>query len=48
MYKLSISLTFYEQLLCLQIPKAQEDSQVINVFLHFWDLHVQKLLVKRS
>jgi hypothetical protein len=28
----------YTQLLCMQIPKAQIDSQVISVFLHFWDL----------
>jgi len=28
-----ISPTFYTQLLCAQIPKAQKDSQVITVFL---------------
>ena len=38
---LSISSTFYEQLLRAQIPKsAKKDS-----FLHFWDLHLQKLSV---
>ncbi len=28
----------YEQLLDVQILKAQKDSWVISVFLHFWDL----------
>ena len=28
----SISPTFYEQLLCVQIPKAQKDSQVKQLF----------------
>jgi hypothetical protein len=37
----------YAQLICNQIPKAQKDSQVINVSLRFWDLFAQKLLVKR-
>jgi len=36
----------YVQLLHVQIPKAQKDSQVISVFLHFWNLHAQKLLIK--
>jgi len=27
-----------------QITKAQKDSQVTNVFLHFWDLRAQKML----
>jgi len=36
-----------ELLLCMQIPKEQKDSQVISVFLHLWDLRVQKLLLKR-
>jgi hypothetical protein len=31
-----------------QIPKAQKDSQVIRVFLRFWELHMQKLLVKST
>jgi len=39
---------FYKQLLLAQIPKAQKDSQVISVFLHFWDLHMLKLLAKRA
>jgi len=38
----------YVQLLQVQIPKAQKDSQVINVILHFWDLREQNLLVKPS
>jgi hypothetical protein len=42
----SISPTFYQQLLCAQIPKAQKDSQVISVFLRFWDLFTQKLLLE--
>jgi len=36
----------YAQLLCLQISKVQRDSQVIRVFLRFWDLCAQKLLIK--
>jgi len=44
----SISSTFFEQLLCAQIPKVQKkDSQVISVYLHFWDLLTQKLLMER-
>jgi hypothetical protein len=42
----SISPTFTAQLLRTQIPKLQKDSLVISVFLHFWDLWVQKLQVK--
>jgi len=34
------------QLLRLQIPNKQKDCQVINAFLHFWDLPKQHLLVK--
>jgi len=30
----------YSKLLCAQIPKVQKDSQVISVFLRFWDLLV--------
>ncbi len=37
----------YDQFLLAQIPKVQKESQVISVFLHFWDLRVQKMLVKR-
>jgi len=33
----------YAKLLHAKIPKAQKDSQVISVFLHLWDLRVQKL-----
>jgi len=37
----SISPTFYTKLLCSisKIPKAQKNSDVISVFLLFWDLH---------
>jgi hypothetical protein len=34
----SISSMFYEQLLHVQIPKAQKDSLVSSVVLRFWDL----------
>ena len=34
----SISPTFYEQLLCLQIPKAQKNCSTLQSFLCFWDL----------
>ncbi len=44
----SISPTFYTQLLHAQIPKAQKDSQVISVFLQFWDLHTKKLLMNQA
>ncbi len=30
----------YAKFLHVQIPKAQKDSQVITVFLHFWDLRM--------
>jgi len=36
----------YVQLLRLQIPKAQKDSQVISVFLHILDLFEKKFCVK--
>jgi len=36
----SILPTFYKQLLCTQIPKAQKDSHVISVFLRVWDLRL--------
>jgi len=42
--QVSISSTFYEQLLRTQIQKAQKDSQVVNLFLRFWGLRMQKLL----
>ncbi len=29
-----------------QIPKAQKDSQIIKVFLWFWNLYLRKLLVR--
>jgi len=28
------------------ISNTQKDSQIISVFLHFWDLRAQKLLIK--
>jgi len=37
---------FYKQPLLKKIPTAQKDREVIPVFLRFWDLHLQKLLVK--
>jgi len=36
----------YIAALLAQIPKAPKDSQVIGVFLHFFDLRAQKLLEK--
>jgi len=41
-----ISPTCLRQAFMLPDFKAQKYSQVINVFLSFWDLGVQKLLVK--
>ncbi len=41
----SISSTFYKQLLQAQIPKAQKTVK-LSVFLNFWDLCMQKLLVE--
>ena len=41
----SISPTFYEQLLRTKIPKAQKDTQVNN-FLCFWDLRNVKAACK--
>jgi len=38
----SISPTY----LHAKIPKVQKDIHVISVFLRFWDLNAQKLLVK--
>jgi len=37
---------FFKQLLHAKIPKPQKDSQIIIVFLHFWDRCVQKQLLK--
>jgi hypothetical protein len=39
---MSISLPFYEQLLHLQIPKAQKESQVVNLFLRSQEVHAKK------
>jgi len=36
-------LHVYSQLLRAQIPKAKKDSQVISVFLRFWDLCAKRL-----
>jgi len=36
------------QILHAKIPKAQKDSQVISVFLCFWDLWAQKLFIPTS
>ncbi len=35
----SISPMFYEQLLHMQITKAQKDTGDVTVFLRFWNLH---------
>ncbi len=32
----SISSTFYQQLLCTQIPKVQKDTNNLIEVLHFW------------
>jgi hypothetical protein len=39
----SISSTFYMQLLRMQNPKAQKDTDNWTQFLCFWDLHSLKL-----
>jgi len=44
--KVSISPTFYEQLLCVQIPKGPKIHSSFQSFLHFWDLCEWKLLAK--
>jgi hypothetical protein len=41
----SISPTFYNQLLQEQIPKMQKETDDLTVFLRFWNLQVQKLLI---
>ncbi len=43
----SISSTFWEQLLSVQILKAQKSQSSCQSFLRFWDLRAQKLLVER-
>ena len=43
----SISPMLYEQLLRLQIPKAQKSCLTWLSFLRFWDLRAQKRLVER-
>jgi len=35
----------FHQHVCGKIPKAQKGSQVMSVFLRFWDLPSQKLRV---
>jgi len=42
----SISPTFYEKLLRAQIPKVQKESEVISIFLRFWDLYRVKAACK--
>ncbi len=44
--EVSISSTFYEQPLSVQIPKAQINTIKLSVFLGFQDLRVQKLQVE--
>jgi len=36
--QVSISSTFYKQLLHAQIPKVQKDWKLDCIFLHLWDL----------
>jgi len=36
----------YDQLLHVQTPEVQKDSQDVSVSLHFWDLWMQNLHVK--
>jgi len=44
--QVSISSTFFEQLLHLKIPKAQKDTDDLTDFLWFWDLlSLQRLCV---
>jgi len=42
----SILSTFFAQLVRAQIPKAQKDTEDLSEFVHFWDLHSRKLLIK--
>ena len=45
----SISPTLYEQLLRVQISKAQKETEGLTVFLNFWDLlHKASTLVKST
>ncbi len=43
--QVSISSTFYAQLLHTEIPKAHKDTDSLTKFLRFYDLRVKKLLV---
>ncbi len=43
--QVTISNTFYEQLLHLQIPKVQKDTVDLTEFQGFWDLRVYELHV---
>ncbi len=43
--KVSISTTFYVQLLQAQIPKVQKDTDGLTVFSRFWDMSSLKLQV---
>ncbi len=43
--QVSISPTFYAQILRTQITKVQEDTDNLTKFLRFYDLYVKKLLV---
>jgi len=38
--------TFYQQFLCTQIQKAQKDLQLDCLFLRFWDLFKENLLIE--
>ncbi len=43
----SISSTFYVQLLHMQIPRALKDTDNLTEFLCFWDLHLFNLSLAR-
>jgi hypothetical protein len=44
----SIPPLLYEQLLLAQILKAQNNTDDLTVFLHFWDLGILKHLKVKS
>jgi len=43
--QVSITSTFYEQLLLGQVPKAEKDIYDLSVFWNFWDVGELKQLV---
>ncbi len=42
----TISSTFYMQILSTKIPKVQKDTDNLTEFLSFWDIRALNLLVK--